>query len=243
MRRFLFISLAANMIGLAVCFWAVQRLGGFKYLMAQLQHNGVPAMHRHTSQFYERMAESPQKDTTRRTVVLIGDSITEYGRWNELFPDQSKTRIINRGIAADQIEGVKNRLQTIKPYAPDVIALLIGVNDLFFKEADQVSASYSDLVSTIQATFPQTELVLQTVFPINNSVRITGIDPTRIETLNQHIRMLSKEKGLKLIETHDLLLAADQKNMDERYTSDGLHLNGDGYIRWASALHEVVGSW
>ena len=61
------------------------------------------------------------------STLFLGDSLTEYGNWRELFPGLD---IKNRGIAGDTTDGVLHRLDGITALSPDKIFLMIGINDL-----------------------------------------------------------------------------------------------------------------
>lgn len=61
-------------------------------------------------------------------VVMLGDSLTEGGGdWRELFP---VFLVKNRGISGDTTEGVLGRLDEVIGRKPQVVAVLIGINDV-----------------------------------------------------------------------------------------------------------------
>jgi hypothetical protein len=60
-------------------------------------------------------------------VVMIGDSLTEMGIWDELLEGLS---LINRGISGDDSAGVLKRLPEVLGRRPRVICLEIGSNDV-----------------------------------------------------------------------------------------------------------------
>jgi len=60
-------------------------------------------------------------------IVFLGNSITHYGEWAEIFDNDN---IKNRGISGDSAEGVYERLDPIVKGKPKKIFLLIGVNNL-----------------------------------------------------------------------------------------------------------------
>ena len=59
-------------------------------------------------------------------VVLLGDSITEGGVWNELLPELP---VLNRGVGGETSAQVLARLDLVLN-APSAVVLLIGTNDL-----------------------------------------------------------------------------------------------------------------
>jgi lysophospholipase L1-like esterase len=60
-------------------------------------------------------------------IIFLGDSLSDYCEWSELFPNQ---RIKNRGIAGDTTNGILNRIDEVIASKPQKLFLLIGINDL-----------------------------------------------------------------------------------------------------------------
>src|SRR4051812_12410847 len=60
-------------------------------------------------------------------IVMLGDSLTEWGNWHELVPE---FRVINRGIAGDTSSGVLDRLQEVIERRPKVVFVMVGTNDI-----------------------------------------------------------------------------------------------------------------
>ena len=64
-------------------------------------------------------------------IVFLGNSITKGGGdWGQRF---NSSNIVNRGISGDYTEGILNRLNEIIFYKPIAVFILIGVNE-FFKD-------------------------------------------------------------------------------------------------------------
>jgi lysophospholipase L1-like esterase len=59
--------------------------------------------------------------------AFLGDSITNGGRWNQLFPD---VRTANFGVDGDCSRHVLARLQPVIALKPARVFLMIGTNDL-----------------------------------------------------------------------------------------------------------------
>ena len=66
-----------------------------------------------------------------KAVVMLGDSITEGGIWNEWFPNQN---ILNRGIGGETAPQVLARTHTAIS-EPKAVFLLKGTNDLTLRYA------------------------------------------------------------------------------------------------------------
>jgi len=71
-------------------------------------------------------------------IVMLGDSLTEWGNWHELVPEH---RVINRGIAGDTSSGVLDRLQEVIERRPKVVFVMIGTNDIGLQSAPYARSS------------------------------------------------------------------------------------------------------
>lgn len=111
-------------------------------------------------------------------LVFYGDSITEQRLYTNFvesyvvtrFP-KLKVKFINRGWLGDKISGggggtQKARLlRDVLPYHPDVMVVLLGMNDANYRSFDQTNlekfiSDYENLISTVKTTFPVTRMVL-----------------------------------------------------------------------------------
>ena len=71
-------------------------------------------------------------------IVMLGDSLTEWGNWHELVPEYS---ILNRGISGDTSSGVLDRLQEVIERRPKVVFVMIGTNDIGLQSAPYARSS------------------------------------------------------------------------------------------------------
>ena len=60
----------------------------------------------------------------------------------------------------------------------------------------------------------------------------------QIIDLNKGIRSLAKQNHVVIVDLYDAFLKGHQLN--KTYTSDGLHLNGEGYAIWQHKLAKVL---
>lgn len=164
-------------------------------------------------------------------VVMLGDSITHFGRWDLLFPD-AKTR--NFGISGERSEHLLQRLDPIVRLKPDKIFILIGTNDLASGLTPaEIASNVDSLLGQLRAALPDAALHLQGVMPRARKYA------DRIRTLNAAYRDLARKHAAKFI---DLFPVFDDGSgeMDARCTLDRLHLNGAGYARWRETLAAYV---
>ena len=66
--------------------------------------------------------------TEKIKIVMIGDSITYGGNWNELFPTIT---IENRGISGNKTEDILKRMEPILALKPHKAFVMAGINDIY----------------------------------------------------------------------------------------------------------------
>jgi lysophospholipase L1-like esterase len=231
MKRLLYISLSFNLLGLGLAGFAIHRLGGWKYAMLRLQHQ-ITGLYHHRAQHFEHLDESPG------AIIFLGDSQTEQAEWHELFPNSS--HVLNRGISGDYTEGLLERLPEVLRHKPLKIFLLIGVNDLAFNnDLPEIETVYRNIVQKIRTESPNTELYLQSLLPVNNEVRHTGVQNKKILDLNTRVQKIAREFALPYLDIASPLKDADG-NLAAKFTEDGLHINGLGYVVWKKQIEAFV---
>ncbi|HWU07110.1 MAG TPA: SGNH/GDSL hydrolase family protein [Streptomyces sp.] len=200
------------------------------------------------------------------TVLFQGDSITDVGRLAEqdtplgngyvrraaervrsARPDSDIT-FINRGVSGDGISDLRARWrEDALELEPDVVSVLIGVNDTWRRYASGVVTSLRAFENDYRAILTQTrnELDAQLILiePFLVPVREEqwawreDLDP-RI----QAVRRLSEEFGAALLAADGLLnQAARAAGGAERIAGDGVHPTPLGHALLAEAWTALAG--
>lgn len=167
--------------------------------------------------------------------VFLGDSITEFGQWDEWFPDLPT---LNRGIGGDTVDGVLQRLN-VAVFQPRVVSLLIGTNDLSglgrsHKVAD-IAAQLDTLLAKIRELAPDTLLLVNSVMPRAKSLA------DDVQLLNERFQQLATKYGATWVDVWSALAGPDQ-TMRKDCSGDGIHLNGAGYQIWTDVLRPHLGA-
>jgi lysophospholipase L1-like esterase len=177
-----------------------------------------------------------QMPIRKNTIVWLGDSITDGGEWSELFPTK---KTLNRGISADNTFGILNRIGEITKRKPYKIFILIGINDISKGIPDEVILrNYRKIIDSIQLQTPETKIYIQSILPTNNNFpqfKAHQNKTTNVLTINSALKKLCIERKLIYVNLYDAFLDKEGK-LDQRYTNDGLHLIGAGYLKWKEVL-------
>ena len=152
----------------------------------------------------------------------------------------TKKNVVNRGIVGDNVQGVYDRLHQILPGKPAKLFLMIGVNDISHDlTADSIVKQIRKVVDRIQKESPATKLYIQSLLPFDESVgrykKLTG-KTDMVPEINTMLKALAKEKKLTYINLFPLFTEKGTNVLRKGLSSDGLHLNKEGYAIWAKAL-------
>ena len=171
----------------------------------------------------------------KKDIIFLGNSISLGTEWQELLQNK---RVRNRGISGDISFGVIERLQEITEGHPKKVFILIGINDIARGIPDDVIVNnYKRIIHQIKNESPRTEIHFQTLLPVNNEYgdRNHFNKDEHIQNVNAKLAQLAREEEINLNDLHPYFLNEDKK-LDKQYTYDGLHLNAEGYRKWASIL-------
>lgn len=182
-------------------------------------------------------AELPIKGSD---IVFFGNSLTNGCEWHELF---GKANIKNRGISSDVIQGLYDRCEPIIAGHPKKLFIMSGVNDISHNlTADSVARAMEKLIAHIKAGSPKTKIYLQSLLPINNDMKrykaMIGKEQVVIDT-NKLLREVARRQGITWIDLYSVFVDESGK-MPLRYSNDGLHLLGPGYMLWRDTIAKYV---
>lgn len=185
------------------------------------------------STFYmQRSSLFNKLSITSKDIVFIGNSITNGAEWNELFPQK---RVKNRGISGDTSEGVFDRLDAVVKGKPAKIFILIGVNDISREiKVETIVLNMKQIVEKIQKESPKTKIYIQSILPVNPDFEMFKghMKPELIKEINQFYQNIAQEYNVNYIDLYSYFLEDGTDKMNKKYTNDGLHLLGEGYLLW-----------
>lgn len=168
--------------------------------------------------------------------IMIGDSMVAYINLSHYGLD-----LINMGIAGDTTIGVIERLDAVLRIKPEIVFVNVGSNDLVLTHH-----SLEEIVLNIKRIFEKlstfSKVYILSLTPVNESVEdvnllyIGGRKNEDIYAINQKLRMLFKDC---YIDTSDILKDESLK-LNKAYTTDGIHLNHQGYSIWIEKIKNLV---
>ena len=201
--------------------------------------------------FNNRVNEFRNNPIGHNKIVFLGNSIIEAGEnWNKKF---GVDNIVNRGISGDFTEGILVRLDEIIYYKPLAVFILIGINDIFDQHEDRekitpqyVANNINQIAKQIQMNTKDTKIFIQTILPVDTLLfmkfhnRTLPVYRTSLNDQIKQINMLIKNNNnYDIIDLHSVFI--DKRGlMNEKYTTDGVHLNDLGYSIWVNTIKNDI---
>ncbi len=178
--------------------------------------------YKHKKSQFEMLKNSDKYET-----MMLGDSITDEGLWDELL---NNDKVQNRGISGDTTSGVLERLDSINKSIKQVF-IMIGVNDIMRgKEVDEIYNNYMKIIKTFKDK--NIKVYIQSTLFIGEK-RMENFNP-KVEELNKRLEEYASKNQITFINLNPIL--APQKVLKKEFTSDDLHLNGSAYELWAKEI-------
>lgn len=179
-------------------------------------------------------------DETKGGVVFVGDSITDFCDLDKYYPGLDA---VNRGIAGDLTIGLQRRMnESIFDLEPRLVVLLIGVNDLGRRyKPDAVVKNIFDIISEIREVLPDTEIILQSVYPVNEKwgkAYFKRVAPGVIE-VNNALSAGEAEYGYTYVDVYSELVD-ERGSLPDALTEDGLHPNAECYEIISAFLYPKI---
>lgn len=177
----------------------------------------------------------------KQNYVFLGDSITNYYDLDEYYDYKY---IVNSGIGGDQTTDIlKQMKERVYDYNPTKVILLIGINDMASgRSNEKILRNIESIVLKIKKNRPYAKIYVESVYPLSkkpDSHPYREIGNKKIQSLNKNIKDMCIKHNLTYINVYDSL--TDEKGyLKDKYTEDGLHLNGLGYHKVTKVLNKYV---
>ncbi|HEY9653142.1 MAG TPA: GDSL-type esterase/lipase family protein [Coleofasciculaceae cyanobacterium] len=239
------ISILCNLLFLSLGIVFISKRGGLSYLQGKLSSltGGKVVITPRDDIPYQcdRITHFQTLPSTNSEIIFLGDSLTDSCEWSELF---ANIEIKNRGISGDRTDGVLSRVDDILKSHPQKIFLMIGINDLVQGVTEsQVVGNYRVILEKIKIQSPETQVFIQSVLPINNRKSQEKLklrlDNEKVTSVNDNLKELAQEFSFYYIDLFSAF-CDDGNALDSRYTTDGIHLNGKGYLLWQEIIKKDV---
>ena len=161
---------------------------------------------------------------------MLGDSLVEWGDWETLLPDY---RVINRGIAGEDVEGLSLRLhdETLAAETAEHILIMAGTNNLLMGNLF-FPAIFKTMLPRLRELRPQSTITLNAIFPMD----IVGVNRDTIDRLNSELFQAASAAGCRFLDMNAAFSEQCLPITHPCFLEDGVHLSTRGYQVWADAI-------
>lgn len=205
------------------------------------------------------------------TLLLFqGDSITDAGRDRSksaansplalgagypliltgLLRDRYPSRdlqVFNRGVSGNTVEDLRSRwAQDTIDLKPDVLSILIGVNDIWHTLAGQYNGTpekyesgYRTLLDTTRAALPATRLIVLEPFVLRTGAVTDAWFPA-FDRFRAGARRVAQDSRATFVPLHDMFQDLARKSSPAYWAADGVHPTLAGHAAIARRWLEVV---
>lgn len=221
-HKLLIMSLLLNTVVFAYVARSLYLRGGWEYLRTSREAAGNLRLDTDTANYCHRETLFESLPSPHKRVVFLGDSLTQGCEWSEFYPEA-----LNRGIAGDTSAGLLKRLNHIAELKPRAVFLMIGSNDLLnlHLTPGQTLANTGQAVAYIRHSSPETSIYLESNLPtwsVQKNIHSRAV--------NEGLRSMADGNTVIFVDLYSEFLKGALLN--PAFTSDGGHLNGEGYLVW-----------
>ncbi len=202
-------------------------------------------------------------------VLFQGDSITDAGRdrnnisnmgsgyplfASSVFKAENpevEVEFLNLGISGDRVINLKTRWQEdCLNLKPDVLSILIGINDTWRRydsnlitSCEDFENTYADILEQVKKNLPNTKIILMEPFvlptPQDRTFWREDLDPKI-----QAVRRLAEKYADAFIPLDGIMAQAAIATYPEQWAADGVHPTSDGAAliakHWLTAFKKVI---
>jgi lysophospholipase L1-like esterase len=164
-------------------------------------------------------------------LLLLGDSLTEAGPWEQAFPE---IEVLNAGVSGDTTADVAARLDGVVAGRPSTVVVMAGTNESKRATVEQVVRGLEDILFTLRHDLPDARLVVCSVLPRERE------RADWIREVNIHVRQFAPTVKAEFLDLWPAFAEEDGELRSE-FTTDRLHLTDAGYSAWVEALRAQLG--
>ena len=171
-------------------------------------------------------------EQTKESLLMLGDSLVEWGDWETLLPDM---QVINRGIAGEHTEELSARLvrelETVQE--PDYILIMSGTNNLLMGSL-YFSSIFAGMLPRLVSLCPDSTITVNSIMPM----RVHGVPEETISSVNRELRNIAEQNNCSFLDMTEPFTEQCLPITKPCFMNDGVHLATRGYQVWAGEIRQ-----
>ncbi len=187
----------------------------------------ITILYRQSEEYYQKYIQRKHS----ADIAMFGDSFTEGGKWNSLLDNGFVLRMAWSGYTSSQLAGMINKTIAFKPR---FVFILCGRNDIRSRcfSIDHTISNYKFMADTLRAN-NITPVFQKLLYQHNNPFYNIMID-----SINNSLSEFCLREKIDLIDIGKDMY--DSTGLRAEITTDGLHLNSEGYHLWAAIINDYL---
>jgi len=216
----------------------------FRALLDYNDRRLTPPDPANAARYAEQNGKAGTPSSSNPRVVFLGDSITDFWRLNEYFPERD---YLNRGIAGQTSGEMLQRMKAdVVDLRPQAVLILAGTNDLAREiPVGSIENNYEAMAAI--ATANKIKPIFASVLPVSDYHK--GQNPTyertpgrplaSIRALNDWLKAFCTKNNFAYVDYFSATVD-DSGQLKEDLGDDGLHPNAKGYRLMAPLASAVI---
>ncbi len=164
------------------------------------------------------------------TVLMVGDSLVDFGNWRQLLPGYN---IISRGMPGERAKELLGRVSRCScQETVDGVIVMTGANDLLSGTTD-ITETVQAIISRLQQIYPGSIIMINSLVPF----QIPDLQKT-VRRVNTDLHSIAETTGATYLDLYQPF----EESGKTLFEYDGVHFNNSGYQLWAEQLSEALGT-
>ena len=118
----------------------------------------------------------------------------------------------------------------VKKGKPEIMMITLGINGIAFMDEEWFKRDYTALVKSIQEASPDTQIILNSLYPVADAWPGGGINNDSIRRANGWVEQIAEDTGVHFLYSYESV-AVNGKLPDSAHNGDGLHLTGETFTK------------
>lgn len=194
------------------------------------------------------------RDRTRDDIVGVGYPLLVKADLS--FEEPHKYEFYNRGVSGNRIVDLYARIKAdIVNVKPDVMSILIGVNDVWHEyaengpngvDAEKYFKIYSMLLDEIRELLPDTKIMILEPFTLKGSGNATYWDEfvSEVKKRAEKSRKIAEKYGLPFVPLQEKFEQMSADSPEGYWLADGVHPTPAGHElikrEWLKCFRQVI---
>lgn len=173
---------------------------------------------------------------------MLGNSLIRHGNWDSLL---QRNDVINRGISGDRLVCICERLKYLKNSKAKICFIEGGINDIPGKSLDSLFSYFKTITDfwISENKIHVINLLLYIspkagkTFPSRKNYKAIN---DSVEILNYSLLHFAMDRKIDVIDLNEKISDIKQKILLDKFTTDGVHLQPQGYDMWEKEIKKIL---